>query len=496
VILSRTDCNSVCNGGDSLGELDLEGLGVFSITTLCGNGDSYYKLLVGNSESELIVCNNSCTGGICGCPSEGYIVVSGSCYGKVDNLVRGSRSVEVKTSKLKSNLFGIGSFGNGNVTERISGNGGEVEVAAVNGDYTGNVGNVAIVCSVDSLDVSNSLAGGSVVRAGDSEVNLVLAKLEVVVSIVAYLKDSYTLYGNKESLLCNESCIIKLFSTCKNFGVVDRLNGLDSLVNYLYGSINDLVCAVVKILITTNNNGHTGKDNAVRIVCEVVNVVTAFVIQILNVETVSLGTSSLGEHTGDDTCYSYESLVFCRSILSEGCELELGNREVELKSCSGAVGSGNGCGEDVCEILESILVNVYGNGVVLCIHIDSNLIGVNSPGNSVCYACDHNLGSNSEVLTGYGVLKKIVVESLNVFLSRLNIVCGSGSGSFFGTACGCVFRAAYGGFFTACNSGFFATCNSSFFATCNSGFFLACGSFFDDSTGITSCKNREAKEHC
>ena len=80
------------------------------------------------------------------------------------------------------------------------------------------------------------------------------------------------------------------------------------------------------------------------------------------------------------------------------------------------------------QVLACILIDIDGNDLGLLVYGNQNLIGVNSPGNGVSDACDHDLGSDGEVLTGLGILQKGLVESLYVLLIGRDVISGLGLG--------------------------------------------------------------------
>ena len=301
-----------------------------------------------------------------------------------------------------------------------------------------------------------------------------IAGLEIIVSIITDFKNGCTLNCYEQCLLINEISVVEHFSICDDISVINWSYSLNCFINNSHRSFNNFMSSVVEILLTANNNGHTGKKNAIGIISKVVNVVAAVFVFVLYVKTVCLRSGSLGEYTGNDTLYCNKRIIFCSSIFCKGVNLEHGNEKVKLERSGITRCIGNSSGKNVLEIFVCILVNVNGDSLVAIFfgYNDSNLFGIYCPSNLICNACNHNLGNNSKVRTCLVALQKIAVKCLDVFLCKLQV----GSRGFY------ILRLGLGGLaLRLLGSGSFG-CSG---CVCASGIL-----------GAACSKDRKAHKHC
>ena len=387
-------------GYGSLGEGsgDLLGLGDSGVALAdsSSNGDGYSGLVLRNGDGKStssIVNNDACVVGSVG-KLNGVVV---SAYdGKSDNGVSREASVESDLIKLELNLLSVGSLDLLEVAESINSCGDEVEVAVVKLDDTGYVCLLTVVCGVSISEGGLLGKRDTVVRGRKSYVGLVVTKLEVVVTVGSLLAaDLNALDGYKERLLTNESCIVKSSCVSEDLGVVNGSYGGDVGVDDLNYCVNNLVEAVVGVLSAGNFNLHTYLEAEVCLrilgISETVDVVTAVVIEVLNVHTVSRGTVGLGEDTGDDTGNDYGIVILCCSVLCIRHGLVCRNLASIFLGYGVTICVRNGCLKGVCDFGEGLGIYIDGVEASLGAFLYGNACCINSPGYSIGGAVNNNL---------------------------------------------------------------------------------------------------------
>ena len=432
VLLSAADSQSILDGGDGLGELDLKVLGSGYVAGGNGSGDLDDGGGVGNDQSELTVCDGG-SGVLLGqSPGDGHVVVVLAYTCEINDCVGGERRGKRQTVLLGLNLLSVGLGDNGVVGEAIGAYGDDVGIAGVENQDTGYVSGVAEVLQVGGVDACLvvSLQGGGEVGDVGSDVGLlaVQGELEVLAGTAKLLTaDGNTLQGDNQTNVGLE------VAGGEDLGQVGSLNGLDGSVDDDEVTTLGLLHAAVGGRGSGNGNGHTDLDACLQgILIQLVAVVTALAVQVSHEEMVSGVACALGVDTDNDTGNGNHVTGLGVHVVLEGGNGERGNGAVVGNGGGGAIGSGNGSGDLVVDGLTGHLVNLDGpvgatlNGV--------DLVAVNSPSNDVLVQADHDLSGQLVVSCGDDVL--LLVEGVEVLDSGLNVVRGAGVGLSLGLGFG------------------------------------------------------------
>ena len=438
VILSRTNVNDFLDGGDNLGKLKGECLGIGCIAKSSGSGKVYRKSFLGNNNAELTINNGESAGGVVGCPSDSNVCVCSACCGKSDvTLVGAVRGLDADFLESVSNLISGSDNNFLKVLEAVNAQRNEIRIAIVQNQNTGYICSPVAVSCVSFIDESlvgggvnrvlngNAAKGGGEVTYVGTEVSGLVTQLEVQV-LVGILLKSLTLDDNAIDGYCHTNIVLQGLACCEHGGYVESSN-------VLLGGVNDSCRTAVGLLHTilgrngsSNLNGHTNLDAEIsnRVLRQVIAVVTAIAVYVSQEEVVVLVVHGLGGHSNNNTLDNYVSAGLCSHVLCMRPQNVLGNGEIEGLGCGGTVCSLNGSSELVCKLFGRLFVYVYDVGVFILLG-DGNLVGVNRPGNIVrnggCGSIikQSNLCSYFEVSCG-NVLTLIEIEE--VICSSIYIV--------------------------------------------------------------------------
>ena len=262
----------------------------------------------------------------------------------------------------------------------------------------------------------------AVVGGGNSDVGFQIAELKLEVAVSGVLTgDLNVLDGDEHTLLCNKSCIVELGSSGIHLGKVNGSNRLDGAVLDLNGCVDQLVRTAIQILHTGHTNGHTNLDaGSNRIVGQVVDVVAALSVLVLQIESVCAPAVCLGNDTGDDTLYDQSLLVLSGCVLCKGGNLELGNHAVEGNGDAVALCIGDGGNELVCDVSIGLCGNVDGNHLLFveCRNRNAgNVASVDSldgPGQGVGYALNNQCAN--ELVVSSRCFGLVLVHGVQVIL--------------------------------------------------------------------------------
>ena len=145
---------------------------------------------------------------------------------------------------------------------------------------------------MDLLEGLDVFLGDAVVGGGDTNICFLVSQLELEVSACFVLTcDLNALNCYEHRLSFNKSSLVESSSLGVSLGVVNGSNFLNGLIGDSNRCVYDLVQTVVGVLNAGYVNGHTNLDAQISggIVGQVVNVVAAFVVGILQVQTVGAG---------------------------------------------------------------------------------------------------------------------------------------------------------------------------------------------------------------
>ena len=413
MLLGSTDLHSILDGGDGLGELDLEGLGSGYVAAGNGSGDLYDGGSIGNDQGELAVSNGS-SGILLGqSPGDGHVIVVLAYACQINNCIGGEGRGKAQTLLLSLDLLGIGLGDNGVVGEAVGVYGDDVGIAGVENQNAGDVSGVAEVLQVSGVDaglIVGSQGGGEVGYVG-SDVGLlaVQGELEVLAGAAKLLAAN----GNASEGDHKADVGLEVAGG-EDVGQIGDLNGLDGSVDDDEVTTLGLLHAAVGGCGSGNGNGHTDLNACLQgILIQLVAVVTALALQVCHEEVVSGVAGALGVDGNDDTGNGDHVAGLCVHVVLEGGNGERGNGAVVGNGTGGAVGSGNGSGDLVVDGLSGHLVNLDGPvGVALN---SGYLVAVNSPCNHVLVQTDHDLAGQLIVSSGDDVL--LLVEGVEVLQS-------------------------------------------------------------------------------
>ena len=366
----------------------------------------------------------------CGeCPGENNVLVSGADERQNDLAVCGYVVGDVQVADFDLDLLGGSLLNFAYVLKAVCVNGNEVERAVVNGDQTGDVCKPCGVLAVCGLHRSDLVGSDAVVGGGEADVGFQSAQLEVVVALsLVFTGDLNALDGDEHCLLACQSGVGQRFGIRKDLGEVYGSDGLDGGVENLNGCIDQLEGAVVEVLLTGGENGHSCLDARLNgIGCQTVDVVTALIVEVLQIQAVGAVIQLLGKDTGYDALYHERCIVLGCCILCKGGNLKLGNLAVEGLLHRVALGVLDGRGEHVGNVCLGSLVNVDGNEARLGAFLYGNTLGdVDRPFNGVCNVADHNLADHIVVGGGFLCIVLIKTEQIVACLDQAFVLgaCG------------------------------------------------------------------------
>ena len=221
-----------------------------------------------------------------------------------------------------------------------------------------------------SLDKSSLFVScHGIVRAGNSEVNLVVTNQEVVVTVVTCFSKCSALNCNKNRVLSQKFSVSKFVSIFNEICKVDRLYCLNCCVNNLERGGCDLSNTVCTSL-TGYNNCHTDFKTFHSSVIYLVCIVTT--ISVLEVNTVILVTICFALNSCYNTGYCNESILFSCHKFSKSIGVKCRNLKVEKHVCCRTVGSSDECSKCVCDVFFASFRsfrNVNCSCVFSCIYI-------------------------------------------------------------------------------------------------------------------------------
>ena len=393
-----------------------EGLGLGLLTALSGHGDGNLSILLGEGHGELAAVNHGAS--VIGGPCKGNLGIGRTGQRDINHGILGNAPGQHDVAQLHIELFGITSLGQLAVGKCLSADGNQVEVAAVELDDTGDIGGVPEIIGMQLLEGLLLILGDAVVGGGDTDISFLIGQLELVVAAGGLLTgDLNTLDGDEHRLSLYQSGIGECLGIGVCLGVVNGSNLLDRLVDDGDGGIDDLIQAVVGILGTGSLNGHTDLESQIRLgilgIDQAVYIVTALVLQVLNVNAVTAGAVGLGEDT-DDNALNGNNVTVCGCRIVGIRELLVcGNLAVEAL-LNGLAGLAlDGSGQLISDLGLGLFVDVNGEEAILFACLDGNTLGnVNGPLNSVSHAVDHNTSDHIEV--GRGDFCVILIQAEQV----------------------------------------------------------------------------------
>ena len=271
---------------------------------------------------------------------------------------------------------------------------------------------------MDLLKGFNVCFGNTVVGGGDTNVCFLIAQLKLVVAVLQRLTgDLNALDGNQHGLLSNQSLGLQVGGVGVDLGVIHGGYGLDGGIHNLNRGTYYLVQATVGVLQTGNRNGHTNLQTQISLgilgVGKAVNVVSALVVQILNVHTVAAGAVGLGEDTGNDTLNNHGSVIGGSRVVGIGEYLVGGNGALEGLLYGLAVLCLDGGGENVVDLLVGLFIHVNGDEAGLGAFLNGNALGdVYGPLYGVNHAVHHNAAGNIIIGGGKGGIVLIKIEEI------------------------------------------------------------------------------------
>ena len=411
--------------------LNGEGSSFGSFAALNGSGQSELNLFIAKGDSELAIFNNESF--VVDCPSDGNILIVFTSSGKSESGVFGDKLADRDSALFISNLFCIGLNNQFEVLEAINTHRNEVRSAAVQNENTGCVclpTEVSFVSCIDGGLVICLQSGGEVgyvcTNVGSDFTNL---ELEVVRGAAKFLTCDFNVLHNYR-----KTYVVSERFACDNLiGDIKSFNSLLVAVNDSCGTALDFLHAIVRSYRTGNFNGHTNFDAEISngVFIHLVGVVTAGCLGVSKEEVVAGVACCLGVDSNNNTLNNNGVTFFSSHVFLVAPKNVLRNGEVEGLGAGLTIGRGDGCCQNVCEFFFSFFVNVYGVGVIIFLG-DGNLVGVNSPSNSVFCIFDSNYRSYFEVCTGNAL---VLIKVVNISNSSIDVVCGSNGGIVFGRGC-------------------------------------------------------------
>ena len=425
--------NRLCNvliGGLAV-NVDRKGLGLGLGSAGSGQRQGDGGCLVGQGNGQLAgLCIVGCAIGCGECPGESNVIVSGANQGQSDLAVLDHLGGNVQIVDLDVNFFGRGLFNLAEILKAVCTDGDEVECAIVNRDQTGYVcgpGEVFCVCSLHSGDL---VGGYAVVGGGEADVGFQTVQLEVVIAL-AFIGagDLNALDGNEHCLLACECGIGQLLGIGVDLGEINGGCGGDVGIQNFNGCFNKLVGSVVEVLLTGGKNGHAFLNACINGVSrKTVDVVSALIVDVLQIQAVCAVVELLGKNTGNDTLHHQSCIVFSGCVLCKGSNLEHGNLAVEGLLDGVAFRILDGCGQCVGNVSSCSFVNVDGKEACFFAFLNSYALGyVNRPLNGVSNVADHNL--TNYVVVGGGFFCVVLINTEQI------VTC-FGQALVFGAACG------------------------------------------------------------
>ena len=296
----------------------------------------------------------------------------------------------------------------------------QIEVAVVYSNDTNNISRIVEVC-LEGLGKSLTLCLRNAVGGrGNSQVGLVVTKLEIVVAVaIGVLKKRNTADFYKHTVLIDQLGCTERGGGSQNLGIIYGGYRLDGRINHGSYRISKLEGTVVIFLITYDTNGHTNRDGACGIICKVVSVVSAIAVQILKEKAVFLGrVDSLGDHAGNDTLNDQKLAVLCRNVFVKGVYRKCGDRKLEAAILLFALVVLDRELKSVADGIIAKLGNVYNVEVAVLTLGDSNRCIVGAPGNREDLFAD---GRVLHYLEAVGRRVHILVGQLNIIIRCLKI---------------------------------------------------------------------------
>ena len=398
------------NNGGLSGNSDLEYCLERLAVELKGCGKLYGSCRIGKSYGKLSI-SYDCTS-IVTLPGDLNVTIGDTGSGKIDNGVGLDFGRNLEVILFESKLFVVVTLGHLEVRVSVNTYGNEIECVLVNGDDTCCICKRALVCSVRILEGLLIISVDEAGRAGNSYVGFLACKLEVVVAAGLLLTgDLNALDGYEHTLLCNECLIGKLLCIGVDLGEVNGSNSLFGSIKNLYNSALDLVSTTVNNLFTGNSYGVTDLDvkvsHRVLAVCDLIYVVSALALSVLNVNCVDGALLGLGGYTGNETFDNYVAGFLC-VVLCCGVNCKLGNYEGEFSGNLVVLCISDGSSKLISNLCITELGNndVYKVGIFVSSNLDS--LVVTCPGNGISNAV-YGYYTNESVSCG-GFLCLILVK--------------------------------------------------------------------------------------